>query len=324
MHAGKKVFAGFLALCLTALAQAPVQAAEEEYTYTIRFYAGAQGTIGGASVQEYREVPFGERISFSQNRVELKDNSKYYVRGIRASGRDNDTAQSAASFLVTEDADYVVSYGILSDAVMYTVEYVDAAGNALAPSETYYGNVGDRPVLAFVYIEGYQPQAYNLTGTLDRDASRNVFRFVYSRVTAASGQETPGGTGGGAQGTTGTGGGAQGTAGTGGDAQGTAGAGDTAPGAEEGNQENGGQPQDGEEIPEENVPLTQPDEIQDIHDEEIPLVEGGPMVAPAKPNGFAHFIGKLPIGAKIAIGIAAVAAVWAGWFFLIRRKKEKR
>ena len=50
-------------------------------------------------------------------------------------------------------------YGILGNAVAYTVNYVDTSGRQLAPSETYYGNVGDEPVIAYLYIEGYQTQA---------------------------------------------------------------------------------------------------------------------------------------------------------------------
>ena len=37
----------------------------------------------------------------------------------------------------------------------YTVNYVDENGNELAPSRTYYGNVGDRPVVAYLYMDGY-------------------------------------------------------------------------------------------------------------------------------------------------------------------------
>ena len=43
----------------------------------------------------------------------------------------------------------------------YTVNYVDANGNKLADSKTYYGNVGDEPVIAYLYIDGYIPSSYN-------------------------------------------------------------------------------------------------------------------------------------------------------------------
>ena len=37
-------------------------------------------------------------------------------------------------------------------------------------------------VVAYQYIEGWQPQAYNLGKTLVADASQNVFDFIYTRI----------------------------------------------------------------------------------------------------------------------------------------------
>lgn len=171
------------ALCLAFLPVFPSRAKEEEYTYTIRFFAGKQGTFAdGQEVMVYEGRQYGERVSFSQRVVTLNDNSKYYIRGIRESGKDNSESTQASSFLVTGDRDYVIAYGILGDATSYTINYVDSEGNALAPSETYYGNVGDKPVVAYLYIEGWQPQAYNMTQTLKKDPAENVFNFVYTRV----------------------------------------------------------------------------------------------------------------------------------------------
>ena len=156
--------------------------AKETYTYTVRIYAGVQGTFtDGSKMLVYNNLHYNDRINFSLNQVVLNEGSKYYVKGIRESGHDNSEVGNL-SFPVTRDVDYVVAYGILSNAVAYTVNYVDRAGNALAPSETYYGNVGDRPVVAHLYIEGYLPQAYNLTRTLTANAAENVFDFVYTRI----------------------------------------------------------------------------------------------------------------------------------------------
>ena len=74
----------------------------------------------------------------------------------------------------------MVAYGVLTEPVQYTIRYHNASGQELAPSETYYGNVGDRPVIAYQYIEGYQPQAYNLTKTLSADPEENMFTFIYT------------------------------------------------------------------------------------------------------------------------------------------------
>ncbi len=189
------------ALCLlVALAvPAPAKAAQsgqaeqtgKPYSYKIRIYAGRQGTVGGGEVLEYDSVAYGSRVIFSRNDVQLFDNSKYYVRGLRKSGVDNSEAQQSLSFEVTEDQDYVVAYGILGDAVSYVINYQDREGNTLAPSETYYGNVGDKPVIAYLYIEGYRPQAYNLTRTLSENAAENVFTFIYTPISEGGGGTPP-------------------------------------------------------------------------------------------------------------------------------------
>ena len=177
----KRIIHIFLSLCLFLAMTLPVSAKEEEYTYTIRFFAGKQGSFATGEVVEFSGLHYGARINFYHNAVTLNDNSKYYVRGIRESGKDNSDSTQANSFVVTGDMDYVVAYGILGDATSYTINYVDGAGNALAPGETYYGNVGDRPVVAYIYIEGWTPEAYNMTRTLQKDPAENVFTFVYTR-----------------------------------------------------------------------------------------------------------------------------------------------
>ena len=64
--------------------------------------------------------------------------------------------------------------------VAYTVNYEDEQGNKLAESQTFYGNVGDKPVVAYRYIENYVPQALALTKTLSDNEAENVFTFKYA------------------------------------------------------------------------------------------------------------------------------------------------
>lgn len=162
----KRILYTALCLCLLLTTALPASAREEEYTYTVRFFAGKQGTFqNGEIMLVEKELHYGDRINFYYNAVNLHDNSKYYIRGIRESGKDNSDSFQTSSFVVTGDMDYVIAYGILGDATSYTINYVDTEGNTLAPSETYYGNVGDRPVVAYIYIEGWTPQAYNMTQT---------------------------------------------------------------------------------------------------------------------------------------------------------------
>lgn len=198
MKAAVKFLAILTAFALAAVPGTPVHAAQREaYTYTVTFSAGTQGTIDsdGISVDgggEYQISCDGKHVTitgltlenhvrFLNSAVSLGEDSKYYVKGVRMGGRDNSTVD-LAYFPVERDQDYVVAYGIRGNLVQYTVYYQDGAGNELYPPQTYYGNVGDKPVVAYLYVEGYQPQAYNLTRTLQEDAARNVFTFVYTPI----------------------------------------------------------------------------------------------------------------------------------------------
>ena len=209
------------AFCLMLSASLTCLASERKsYTYTVTISAGNQGilsTADGISISvdgggDYEIVPedggksvritgltAANHVRFLNSAASVPEDSKYYVKGIRMGGRDD--SLDLAYFQVERDQDYVVAYGIRGDMVQYTVNYVDASGNQLYPPQTYYGNVGDRPVIAYLYVEGYQPQAYNLTRTLQSDASKNVFTFVYTPIVTT----VPGGGGAGGGGTTGGG-----------------------------------------------------------------------------------------------------------------------
>lgn len=176
-------------LILTCFPVVSVRAEGDTYTYTIRFYTGQQGTFANGQEMISFNVSYGDIVAFYPGSVVLKDGSKYYIKGIRESGRDNNTV-SASSFMVTGDRDYVVAYGLRGNVVAYTVNYVDVSGKELAPSDIYYGNVGDKPVVAFLYIDGYQPQANNLTKTLVENEAENVFTFVYTSLNGNTGKAT--------------------------------------------------------------------------------------------------------------------------------------
>lgn len=151
----------------------------KETRYTVRIYSGAQGTIEGKEVKEYTDLPYGAEVRFNLKDVQLKDNSKYYIKGIRESGRDNNTVSELSTVVVNRDIDYVVAYGILGNVAEYHVRYLDSDGREILPTETYYGNVGDKPVIAYHYIDGYFPHAKNLTGTLKKKG--NDFVFYYQK-----------------------------------------------------------------------------------------------------------------------------------------------
>ena len=191
-----KVFKKLLTVLLTGalvLGLSMNAFAAEEYEYTVTFYAGNQGSFNGASgvtasggtVSASSDkivvsgLKLGDVVGFNaQSGVSLNDSGKYYVQGIRLGGRDNDTV-AASVFTVTEDTDYVVAYGIRGNVTSYTVNYQNANGTALAASQTFYGNIGDKPVVAYQYIDGYIPNALGLTKTLSANEAENVFTFVY-------------------------------------------------------------------------------------------------------------------------------------------------
>ena len=228
MKRWKKLLVSLLTVSMTIGASTMSVMAADGYTYKVTLSAGNKGTINGQTKVEQDSLVAGSTVTFNLKDVQVTDD-KYYVKGIRLSGRDNEEALASPVFdNVTGDADYVVAYGIKKDMVAYTVNYQDASGKALVESQTFYGNVGDKPIIAYQYIENYIPDALALTKTLSNNESENVFTFTYKpgatdRVvtttttitTTVPGTATPG-TGTGNVGTAGgtTGGTTGGTAGT--------------------------------------------------------------------------------------------------------------
>ena len=380
MRKFKKLLTALLSATM-ALSFSTVSAWAEDYTYTVTFYAGNQGVFSGTqglqinskgdvsiSSQEDRisisGLTRGDVVSFdiNQGAVSLNEESKYYVQGLRMSGRDNDEQMEEPAFWVTGDEDYVVAYGIQGDMTSYTVNYVDENGNELAPSRTYYGNVGDKPVVAYLYMDGYMPQALTLTQTLSANQADNVFTFEYSpnpvevvpgetvtvttvepgttnvitqqvpvRGTGVTG--TTGTTGTGTAGTTGTGTGT-GTAGTTGDT-GTAGTG-TAGTTDDGNAAViGGDTQTGTANAGEDTQTGQAveegqtgDGTEEIQDEETPLGqidldEGEEEAGEADAEPEGRDSSQ-GSAFPIAVGVAgvAVAAIVVGGIILLRMRRK--
>lgn len=345
-------------LCGMRSLAAGTEAPDAPYDYQITFYAGNQGTFAagpsiqvlnadgvpkaarveaGADAVRVKGLAAGDRVVFDQvqgGAVALGTDGPYYVRGIRKSGHDNDD-EKPASFLVEQDQDYVVAYGVKGEMVSYVIRYEDRTGRTLAESRTYYGNAGDRPVVAFRYIEGYEPQAYNLTKTLSKNEAENVFTFVYSRVRTGGGSGGGGGTGGGtggggAAGTApdaaapgageGTGAGAGGAGAGAGAAAGTGGAGaaGTAPDAAgaEGPAEDAGA---GVEAPDGEVPADEgPRDLVDLDDEETPLSDFPVNGETAK----AGVMYSLPVFAAVSLLLAVILAVGAGLKYRAVRKRR--
>lgn len=294
------------------------------YTYKVTLSAGNKGTINGQNKIERANIASDSTVTFNLNDIQVTDD-KYYVKGIRLSGRDNDETLAAPSFTVDKDADYVVAYGIKGNMVAYTVNYQDASGKSLAESQTFYGNVGDKPVVAYRYVENYIPDALALTKTLSDNESENVFTFTYTPgatdrivettttvTTTVPGTATPAGAAGttGAAAGTGTGTTAGGTTAGGTTAGGTT-AGGTTTGDTAGGTTNADNSQDTTDdtttAPDEQTPKS----LVDLDDEDTPK---GNIDAKDKTS-------KTPIAAGIGIIVVAVAALAGLIVFLKKRAK---
>lgn len=349
----KKIYKTAISLLTFAflLGIVPTQARAEEYRYQVTIYSGNQGNFSGTaglsvSGADYsvsntadaiviRDLHPGDTVSFEPRAgaVTMDSDSKYYIQGIRVSGRDNNSAVLKSSFTVEEDQEYVVAYGIKGNQVAYTINYQDAEGNSLAESQTFYGNVGDKPVVAYAYVDGYTPEYRNLTKTLSSNAAENVFTFTYvpnETVTITTPGETrtnvteqtvtvPGGTT--TSGTAGSTAGGNGTTGgttangngqttdnsTGGpgnaadtqDAQGT----DTTDNATD----------DTTNIEDQDTPLANQD-LKDLDDQDVPKSNTSLDSKEVKKG--------LPLAAGVGIGTAAVAALAAGAVILKKRVRR--
>ncbi len=312
-----KVLVLLLALCVIGSMDLTARAAssDEKETYTVRLFSGAHSTlINGSEMMSY-EVAYDSPLPFStRDVVQLGAESKYYVKDIRESGKDNAETLDEG-YRVREDRDYVVTYGVLGNSVSYTVQFQTEEGTDLAPPETYYGNIGDRPVVAFLYIDGYLPQAYNLTGTLQSDPAANVFTFVYTPISeeaAAAGAEA-GAAAGGTTTTPPAAGTAAGAAGAGAGA----GAGDAAAADAAAEAEGVAPPEDLVEIGDEETPLANPegdegDNLRSLEDERTPLSSGD----------FATVLWNLPAAGKVGI-LSLLILAGAGGGYVYARKKGK-
>ena len=173
------------------------------------------------------------------------DNDKYYFKGYTIAGRDLPAGAPGHSqaFVPDKDIELVAHYGMKGTMVSYTIHFVEyGTTNVLHEPMTYYGNVGDMPVAPYVYVNNFQPQAYNITGTLV-DGPNDWTLYYYPIVTPTPVPDNGGGGGGG---------------GGGGNAGGEVPGGDIV--VNPGNGGNaGGQPQDIINVDEQQAPLAGPD-----------------------------------------------------------------
>ncbi|MEZ3487402.1 MAG: hypothetical protein K1W22_12685 [Lachnospiraceae bacterium] len=291
------------------------------YTYTVRLSAGNQGVLTGKGV----DAPAGAKIEksgdqlvisgvgynevvyiYPEEAAEAKD-ARYSVRGIRRSGRDNSEAVQATG-PIASDLDYVIAYRVSGKMVKYTVNYLDATGNRLLESNTYYGNPGERQYVSARYVDGYLPQAYNLVKTLSANEAENVFDFQYTpleapvtTVTEEAGPTTVTTTPTADVGAAGTGAGVA--------------AAPVPAGADAGAATPVGVGGDVTPVPDEDVPQANaPEDEIDLDDDPVPLASGA--VDSERPGTMVSYL-------PVYIGIGAAAAVALAATAVYLRKKRR-
>ncbi len=183
----KRVLSVFAIIATSAAIMFAVTLTSFAYEYTVTVSGGNQGTV----TQESYSIEKGGTFTLDPGIVKI-NNDKYYLKGFHISGQETPVIQAGDIPNISEDTHLVATYGIKSEMVKYTVKYVDGNGKSLADPKTFYGNVGDIPVVAYTHIMDYQPDYYNVEKTLSANEADNVFTFKYSEAEAVETDEDTG------------------------------------------------------------------------------------------------------------------------------------
>ena len=126
--------------------------AVELYNYQVTIYAGSYGLFNSVDAviidssdtnsspnimlsEDQRQLVVtnlkaNDRIAIETSQITVT-NEKYYAKGIKTGGRDNENEYIQRWYSVTKDNNFVVAYGIPGDQIEYTTYYVDQDGNQL-------------------------------------------------------------------------------------------------------------------------------------------------------------------------------------------------
>ena len=164
--------------------------ADEKKTYTVTVSAGLHGMLvdekGNKTKQITVEIGADEGWMWNPNDYEIKEENideNYYFMGYHIAGIEGVVGAQT----ITHDIVFVASYGVENNLVKYYVNYVDEDGKGIGPvRKVYKGNVGDKPVIAYIHINGYAPLVENYTVTLKEDETIEL-TFIYRRVKSNAG-----------------------------------------------------------------------------------------------------------------------------------------
>lgn len=187
----KKIILTFAFCAIFAFAATAVYGAEDEYGHTMTVSAGNGSFESGETVLDATTAepvtadPEANKILINDEEVIVKPPTEdHFVTGLKFTGHDNSQVldKKISVSEENEDIDLVVTYGLKSEMVGYSIYYLSAKdGSDLRPSEKHYGVNGSKPVVSFKYVEGYLPNAYNETRTISRGGD-NTFYFYYYEV----------------------------------------------------------------------------------------------------------------------------------------------
>ena len=168
----KRALPLLLALCLAA--SVVITASADNYSYTVRIFSGNQGTIDGGTVRVIPGQSIGT-IPFNPSDITIKNPQKYFIKGVREIGRDNN--EFTDTIRVDRDVDYVVAYGLRGSEIGFTIVLVASDTGRELGRETTYGNRGDVALIKAPYVDGYRPQANYVRRTLTADEERTLIYY---------------------------------------------------------------------------------------------------------------------------------------------------
>lgn len=185
-------------LCALALAvmglwlvATPALADDGPYQYTVRVFAGNQGTLTGLTQQTYTYNPANPteiNVVDVFGKPEVNDPTKYYFKYYRIAGQDDNLSNLKAVVVVDHDIDLIASYGAVGDMETVTIQFVVQGTGQVLGTRDVQGKVNDRIVEGYEYFEGYRPLYRNITGIVP--AGGATWTLEYVPVEAGEGTET--------------------------------------------------------------------------------------------------------------------------------------
>ena len=220
MKALKRIVA--LLLILLFVAGASVTSfAEDQVTYRVRIYGGAQNNellfdsdidtttdaekscfIRGKTVNLDNWISddaktYKDKITIDLEKTPTdppytkKLDDFYYFKGYRESGKRENVGPQIT---LEKDMDFVLTYGVRGEQLQYDVKYVATNGTLLGKSGPLYANKGDLVYVAIKEFEGYEPLAralnYGVYIKEDKQIVTLEYRAVSTNNTGSSNTNT--------------------------------------------------------------------------------------------------------------------------------------